>query len=153
MVIFGLVMLLLALLIVIAAVVHGGDPASLDLQLFTIKTNVTGVFVAGAATLLLAVLGLALVVTGLRYDRRRRAQIKDLRKRASSGEEAAAASGSKEESAESSGAAPTRAATESSTPRTATSSGSTSSGSTSADGSGGDDGPDEYFESAPRDSG
>jgi hypothetical protein len=153
MVIFGLVILLLAVLIVIAAVVHGGDPASLNLQLFTIKTNVTGVFVAGAVTLLLAVLGLALVVTGLRYDRRRRAQIKDLRTRASSGEQAAAAIGPSTEPSESSGAAPTRSATDSPTRRTATPPSSTGAGSTSADVSERNDGPDEYFESAPRDSG
>jgi hypothetical protein len=159
MVLFGLVLLLIAVLIVIAAVVNGGDPASLDLQLFTIKTNVTGVFVAGAITLLLAVLGAALVAYGLRYDKQRRAQIRDLRKRAARGEGRDGSSGlppPKESSPR-----PARSATDEFPSTTATGAGSTestaparstgASGSTSADVSRPDDGPDEYFETAPRD--
>jgi hypothetical protein len=162
MVLFGLVLLLIAVLIVIAAVVNGGDPASLDLQLFTIKTNVTGVFVAGAITLLLAVLGAALVAYGLRYDKQRRAQIRDLRKRASRSEERDGPSGL--QPPQKSSPRPARPATDESAPTTAATTGSTgpsgstgtsgptgSSGSTSADVSRPDDGPDEYFETAPRD--
>lgn len=82
MVIFGLLLLLLAVLVALAAISKGGDPAQLNLQLFTVKTNVTGVYVAGALTLLVGVLGLWLVLAGIRHDRRRRGQIKDLKKRA-----------------------------------------------------------------------
>jgi hypothetical protein len=156
MVLFGLILLLIAVLIVIAAVVNGGDPASLDLQVFTIKTTVTGVFVAGAITLLLAVLGAALVAYGLRYDKQRRAQIRDLRKRASRSEGRDGPSGL--QPPQKSSPRPARPATDESAPTTTTTTGSTeatgstgSTGSTSADVSGPDDGPDEYFETAPRD--
>lgn len=178
MVIFGLLLLLFAVLIVIAAVAHGGDPASLDLQLFTIKTNVTGVFVAGAVTLLLAVLGLALVLWGVRSDRRHRGQIKELRKRASRrdrGEPQPAAAPppqrpqgpaagqpeGRSAAGSSAGGSSAGASTPGSSGRPSGSgSGPSGSGSTNSSteppASGGTvrrDGPDEYFESAPRDSG
>lgn len=146
MVIFGLVLLLLAVLVTVAAVVHGGAPASLDLQLFTVKTNVTGVFVAGAITLLILVFGTALVVLGLRHDRSRRAQIKDLKKRASRREGKAPSTSAPPRS---SSPPPSRTISDSSSrgAETPTSSG----GSTSADAPRRDGGPDEHFDSAPRD--
>lgn len=178
MVIFGLVLLLLVALLVIAVVANGGDPASLDLQLFTIGTNVTGVFVAGAVTLLLGVLGLWLVAKGVKHDRSRRSQIKDLRKQASrrGGKAASPAaattvsqsstrSGSPAAGATSGSGATSGAATGTRSPDSASagpggpaSSGSAG-GSTSA-GAGGsapgaaqrrDDGTDDHFESTPRD--
>lgn len=145
MVIFGLVLLLLAVLVVIAAVAHGGAPASLDLQLFTVKTNVLGTFVAGAVTLLVAVLGAALVVQGIRHDRARRAQIKDLKKRAAGREGKPAASSPPPKA---SSRPPTRTITDESSSRSTTP--TSSGGSTSADVRR-DDGPDAHFESAPRD--
>lgn len=177
--IFGLVLLLLAVLIVIAAVAHGGDPASLDLQLFTIKTNVTGVFVAGAITVLLALLGLALVLGGLRHDRRRRGEIKELKKRAGRRDRGsepkstpapsspASSSGSKAPSGTSAGPSGGSTSGTSAGPSggsTTGSSGGSSTGSASGSSTGSssgsstpvqrerrDEGPDEYFDSAPRD--
>jgi hypothetical protein len=166
MVIFGLVLLLLAVLIVIAVVAHGGDPASLDLQLFTIKTSVTGVFVAGAITLLLAVLGLALVLGGLRHDRRRRGEIKELKKRAGRRDRGSQSKSTATPTATSgspprpSGAGSTTGVTTGSTSGSTTgSTGGSSTGSTDGSSSGtstpvqrepGDE-PDGYFDSAPRD--
>ncbi len=167
MVIFGLLLLLLAVVAIIAAVARGSDPASIDLVWFTVKTNVTGMFVAGALTTLIAVIGLALLMAGLRRDRRRRAQITDLKQRAAGGDSRAA----REQAVTRQSSAPPLTATPgspsssaagsarstgsgSSTDSTSTRpSGSTSAGSSPASqGIRRGDGPDEHFDSAPRES-
>jgi hypothetical protein len=82
MVIGGLLLLLIAVLVAIAAIAKGGDPAQLNLQLFTVKTNLTGVYVAGGLTLLVGVLGLWLMLAGFKQARRRRGQMKEVKKQA-----------------------------------------------------------------------
>ena len=82
MVIVGLLILLVVAAIVIATIARGGDPTSIDLGAFVIRTNFTGVFVAGALTLLLGVLGVMVLLSGLRRSRRRRAEMHELRDRA-----------------------------------------------------------------------
>ena len=84
MVVLGLLILLLAVIAVVAFVARGGDPASIDLEAFTIRTSVTGVFMAGALTLLVGVLGVMALLAGLRRSRRRRTEMRDLRQQAGS---------------------------------------------------------------------
>jgi hypothetical protein len=81
-VIVGLLILLVVAVIVIATVARGGDPTSIDLGAFVIRTSFTGVFVAGALTLLLGLLGVMVLLSGLRRSRRRRAEVHELRDRA-----------------------------------------------------------------------
>jgi uncharacterized integral membrane protein len=90
MVIVGLLLLLVAVLVAIAAISNGSDPAQLNLQLFTVKTNLTGVYVAGALTLLVGVLGLWLMLAGFNRARRRRGRMKELKKQANRDRGAAA---------------------------------------------------------------
>lgn len=90
MVIVGLLILLVVAVIVIATIARGTDPTSIDLGAFVIRTNFTGVFVAGALTLLLGVLGVMVLLSGLRQSRRRRAQMHELRDRADAKSTAAA---------------------------------------------------------------
>lgn len=138
MVILGLLLLLLAVVVAIAAIYRGGEPAQLDLQVFKVTTNVTGIYLAGAATLLVAVLGLLALMYGLRHDRRRRAQIKELKQQAARPDQQTAPPRQSRPAP----AAPSRETTQRS-----------SSGSTSAEVGGRDNnGPDEHFQSAPRDS-
>ncbi len=84
MAIVGLLILLIVAIIVIATLARGNDPTSIDLGWFVIRTNFTGVFVAGALTLLLGVLGVMVLLSGLRRSRRRRAEMHELRNRAAS---------------------------------------------------------------------
>lgn len=108
MIILGLLLLLVVAVIVIATVARGDDPTAIDLEWFVLRSNVTGVFIAGALTLLVGVLGVMLVLAGLRHRRRRRAEIKALRDRASHSEETARrATSSEANPARANGPAPT----------------------------------------------
>lgn len=89
MVILGILILLVFAVIVIATIARGGDPTQIDLDWFVIRSNVTGVFLAGGVTLLLGVVGLLVLLSGLRRSRRRRAEVRDLRDRAAASTAAA----------------------------------------------------------------
>lgn len=89
MAVLGLLILIAVAIAVIAAVLRGGDSVRIDLDWFTIKTDAGVVFAAGAVTLLLFFIGLALLRRGLRKSRQRRAEAKELRKRAETAEEEA----------------------------------------------------------------
>ncbi len=138
MIVLGLLLLLLVAVVVAAVMLEGGgDPALLDLQAFTIDTDVRGIFVAGAATVLVGVFGASLLMSGLKRSRRKRAEVKALK--------AKAASKTAKPSPETARPAPTGQ------------SGSTAAGPPTAveqrrrnDGED-DDGTDEYFETTPRD--
>ncbi|MBA2559070.1 MAG: hypothetical protein H0V07_04145 [Propionibacteriales bacterium] len=139
MVILGLLLLLLAVVVAIAAIYRGGEPAQLDLQVFKVTTNITGIYLAGALTLLVAVLGLLALMYGLRHDRRRRAQIKELKQQAAQPEQQAAPP---RQPRPAPAAPPSRETTQHSSLE-----------STSAEvADRNNDGPDEHFHSAPRDS-
>lgn len=94
MVIVGLLILLVVAVIVIATIARGSDPTSIDLGAFVIRTHFTWVFVAGALTLLLGVLGVMVLLAGLRRSRRRRSEMHELRDRAASKSTAARAQNS-----------------------------------------------------------
>lgn len=89
MVFLALLILLVVAAVAAAAIVRGSDPATLDLQVFDINTNVTGVFIAGAAAVLLGVFGSWLLLAGLKRSHRRRAEMNQLRDRAKKSEESA----------------------------------------------------------------
>jgi hypothetical protein len=89
MIVLGLLILIGVAAVVVAAVVRGDDPARVDLGSFTIKTDLAGIFAAGALTLLLAVIGLWLLSKGLKRARQRRSEMRALKDRATKSEEAA----------------------------------------------------------------
>ncbi len=108
MVILGLLILLVVAVIVIATLARGDDPTTIDLEWFVVRSNVTGVFIAGAVTLLIGVLGVMVLLAGLRRSRRRRTEMKTLRDRASHSDESARRSKTPEtESPQASDSAPT----------------------------------------------
>ena len=82
MIVLGVLLVLLAVVAVVAAVARGGAPAGMDLELFSFNTTVLGIFLAGALTLLLLVMGLSLIATGIARARRRRQEVKELRQQA-----------------------------------------------------------------------
>ena len=82
MVILGVLLVVLAVLAIIAAVARGGDAATINLDAFRLDTTVLGIFLAGAFTLLLLVMGLSLIATGIARARRRRQEVKELRQQA-----------------------------------------------------------------------
>jgi len=134
MVILGVLILLVFAGIVIATVARGDDPTLIDLDWFVLRSTVAGVFLAGALTLLLALVGVLVLLAGLRRSRRRRADIKDLRDRAAAN--AAAAEQVRALEAERSGASSGERA---------------SSRRRAPDGRREPGGADESFDSAPRD--
>jgi ABC-type nickel/cobalt efflux system permease component RcnA len=76
----GLILVILAGAVIAAAVINGTDPAVLDFSAFKIHTTEAGVFGIGAATLLVLVIGAWLLRKGLASRRRRRREVKELRK-------------------------------------------------------------------------
>lgn len=81
MLVLGLILVLVATGALVAALVGGSnDPAQFDLGLFDVQTNTLGVFLIGAATVLLLVLGLELIRAGLRRASRRRQERKQLKR-------------------------------------------------------------------------
>ena len=90
MAILGLILLVVAAGAIIGVFANGGTDTRLDLGLFHVGTTVAGVFIAGAATLLIAVLGLWLLKAGLARTRRRRQEVKALRLQAEANQRAVA---------------------------------------------------------------
>lgn len=76
----GLFLVLLAVLVLLALVL-GGDraPAVLDLGLFDVDTTTMGIFLIGAATVLVFAAGLELLRSGLRRGHERRKELKHAR--------------------------------------------------------------------------
>ena len=133
MVAVGVVLVVIAVLVVAAVLVDGGESAQLQLGGLKLDTNLIGVFTAGALTVLLAVIGLSLLINGLKRTRRKRAEVNALKARATTREPSTVR------------ATPSRS--DRNEPDTA---GSSTAGQRRLD-EGEDDGTDEYFESAPRD--
>ncbi len=77
----ALALVLLVLVLLFAGAVLLGSSASFDLTLLgaTVPVTSAGVFLAGAAAMLVACLALTLLVVGLRRSRARRRRIKALR--------------------------------------------------------------------------
>lgn len=134
MIILGLLLLLLVLAVVVIVMLNGGDSAQLSLEWLTADTTVAGVFIAGAATVLVGVVGASLLTSGVKRSRRKRAEVKDLKAKAAGKE-----SSTRRE--------PTSAS------RTGQSAPTAGSSPTAVEPRSSDDpdGTDEYFESTPRD--
>lgn len=162
MVIVGLLLVVLAIVVVVAVVLNGNDPAQIDMQWFTFKTDVTGIFATGALTLLVGVVGLSLLVSGLKRARRKRAEVNALKARAASREPAARPVPATQNPRAS--AIPSRSVPASSSGSASSSAGGAGRSDTTtgagaapppgrrpiADSTAGD-GTDEYYKSAPRD--
>lgn len=83
MLVLGLVLVVIAAVALVAAFAGGSnDPATFDLGIFDVETNTLGVFLLGAATVLLLVIGLGLIRSGVRRSNRRRKDKKQLSLRA-----------------------------------------------------------------------
>lgn len=81
MIVLGLVLVLVGIVVVLAAVFGGSSaPATLELAFLNVDTSVLGVFLVGAATLLVLVAGLELMRTGARRGYARRKELKEARK-------------------------------------------------------------------------
>ncbi|MDQ3616341.1 MAG: hypothetical protein M3393_06915 [Actinomycetota bacterium] len=75
----GLVLVVISVAALVAALAGGSnDPVTFDLGLFAVETKALGVFLLGAATVLLFVMGLELIRSGVRLTNRRRKEHKEL---------------------------------------------------------------------------
>jgi ABC-type nickel/cobalt efflux system permease component RcnA len=82
-IVLGILMVALAVLVILAAVTRAGnDEAVLNLGVIDVNTTALGIFLAGAVTLLVLVLGLWLIASGLRRARQKRSEVKRLRREA-----------------------------------------------------------------------
>jgi hypothetical protein len=82
MLVLGLILILFSAAALVAAMVGGSNnPANFDLGIFNIETNTLGVFLLGAATVLLFVMGLELTRSGVRRATKRRRDAKQLGRR------------------------------------------------------------------------
>jgi uncharacterized membrane protein len=125
MIVFGVFLLVVVAVVSVTVFFRGGDTVHIDLHWFTIKTSAGMVFLAGAVALALVVLALSLIWEGLKRARRRRKETKELRQRAAANDRIAQPRGSGSTGATTAGPAGTGAVQ----PR----------------------GPDDHFDSAPRD--
>ncbi len=86
MILLGLILVVVAACLIAAAVLNGSDSAILDFSAFNIHTTVAGVFAAGAASVLALVIGGWFLRKGLAHTRRRRREVKALRKQVDTSE-------------------------------------------------------------------
>ncbi|MGH1561189.1 hypothetical protein [Mumia sp. DW29H23] len=80
MIALGVLLLALAVLVGVVVTVEATDPVTLDILGWDVATDGIGAFWAGAATMLVAVVGLALVARGVRRGYRVRKENRQLRK-------------------------------------------------------------------------
>lgn len=79
--VLGLLLILLAVGVSLAAVMGTSDQlVTFDLNAFTVQMNPLGVFLTGAATVLVLVIGLGLARAGMRSARKRREEKRELRR-------------------------------------------------------------------------
>jgi hypothetical protein len=81
MIALAIILFLVAISLVIAVVLEGGDPVTLQVFDFTLETTVIGVFLAGVLTGLVALAGLAVLMIGIRRAQARRKEIEYLRQK------------------------------------------------------------------------
>lgn len=79
MIVLGVLLLAVVAVVVVAAVASGDEPATLGLVGANIDTSVRWIFLTGAASVLVLVVGAMLLLAGLRRARARRQQIKQLK--------------------------------------------------------------------------
>ncbi|HEX6918727.1 MAG TPA: hypothetical protein VF314_00700 [Actinomycetes bacterium] len=81
MLLIGLLLILAAVGITVGAVYDGGDPVTVEVLGRSTDTTVAGVFFAGAATMLLFMVGAWALQSSMGRARRRRAERRELRER------------------------------------------------------------------------
>ena len=86
MILLGLILVVVAACVIAAAVLNGSDSAILDFSAFNIHTTMAGVFGAGAASVLALVIAAWFLRKGLAGSRRRRREVKQLRKQVDTSE-------------------------------------------------------------------
>jgi hypothetical protein len=79
--IIGLVLILASVVVGVVAIFEGGEPATVEVLGATVDTSVGGVFLAGAATMLLFLGGAWLFTSSLGRARRKRAERKQVKRR------------------------------------------------------------------------
>lgn len=79
--ILGLVLIAVAVAVGAGAVFDGGEAASVELLGTTVDTTVAGVFFAGAATMLVFMLGLLMMISAMGRSRRKRHERKEAKRR------------------------------------------------------------------------
>ncbi len=89
MIVLGFLILVAAVAVTVGAVARGGGDVSLDFGSFTVNTDAAGMFLTGAATMLVAVIALWMLRGGLARSRQRRREMRELRDRAARNEAAA----------------------------------------------------------------
>jgi len=85
MAVLGVIILIVVAVVAVTVIGKGGDPVALELPGFDIDTSASGVFGVGAASSLLGVLGVVLLIGGARRGNRRRKEVKGLRREADHG--------------------------------------------------------------------
>ena len=84
MVVLGLLILIAVSAVVVVMLLRGEDSVRIDLDaLGTYRTEASVVFLVGALTLLVGVLGVTILIAGLKRGRRRRSEMRELKDRAS----------------------------------------------------------------------
>jgi hypothetical protein len=81
MLILGLLLILFSAALTVGAVYDGGEAASVELLGASVDTTVAGVFFSGAATMLLFLVGVWLLMSSMGRARRKRLERKETRKR------------------------------------------------------------------------
>lgn len=151
MALLGLLLLLLVAAVAIAVVINGDGPAKVGFDWFNINTDVTGVFLTGVSSVLLALLGLWLLKAGLRRSAKRRAEMRGLRQQAEASEkQRGPKQSSPQPSAPPNPGAPAPARSSSSTPGGSAPSATSAPSASAAPSRAEPEGPDEYFDTAPR---
>lgn len=79
MIVLGLILLIVVAVVAITALLRGDDVTSLNLVGADLETSVRWVFLAGATSVLLLVVGVSLLAGGLRRARSKRQEIKQLK--------------------------------------------------------------------------
>jgi membrane protein implicated in regulation of membrane protease activity len=132
MLVLGIILLVVAAGFFVAVLFGGGGQATVDLGGLNVTMNTFAVFLLGMGTVILAVLGLWLIMAGLRRANRRRQDKKELnrlsrkleaRETPSAAETASSTGAPTAGSAQSSGGAPTTESTATSGPESPTASG------------------------------
>jgi ABC-type nickel/cobalt efflux system permease component RcnA len=81
MLIIGLVLILASAVVGVGAVYDGGESANVEVFGRTVDTTVGGVFLSGAATMLLLLIGVWMFTSSMGRARRKRAERKELKRR------------------------------------------------------------------------
>lgn len=120
MLVLGIILLLVAVVVVFGVLLGGGGQPTVDLGAFHVTTTTAGVFLTGAAAVVILVLALWLMASGLRRANQRRQDRKELNRltRKLEAHEATQAAGAGESEAPSTTAGPAPETTPAETPPT-----------------------------------